>query len=350
MTEYEQYLQNFNRGQGAEASQGAETGYQSYLKGYEHNEKLTALKEEQALQAEASPVQLADPTSPVNLGKNMPLSLGITDRLSTATTLGLGDELGAGVNAGIDQIANTFGFDWGQGTMGDESFSQSYDRRVKSTRDRQEGFRQENPKTSLAVDVLGSLPATIATAGAAHPLVTQTALGATSGFGYGEGLGDSLQRAGEGGLLSFGLSSMGFAMQRPATQRVIAATADKALQAEKKLLSQRSTINNLKKKIYKSGERVPRSVKAESKAIDRRLAETQKAIGDSMVAPLDTVATSSVGSRLASGAKNLTSGIPMPSKAPNLLSQSFGTAGRLPDVSDTINDALNASLFKQGEL
>jgi hypothetical protein len=133
------------------------------------------------------------------------------------TSLGLGDEFGAGVNALIDT---------GTGYVGGETISEAYQRRLADARARQGQFTEDYPKTAFGTRLAGNVATGIATGGLGGNLVAREAvLGGIEGFGSGEGLEERLYGAGTGtafGVVGSKLGDwLGSVFQKPsASQRV----------------------------------------------------------------------------------------------------------------------------------
>jgi len=146
--------------------------------------------------------------------------LNVVESAAQGATLSLGDELGAGINAGLDVMGVP-----GSGSMGNESFGQAYDRRLGSTSERMNEFSQEHPIVDIAAKMAGG-----GTLGAGKTLLQQAAvqagLGGVESFGASEdkfteeGAIDTTIGTGVAGGLSLLLGKLG----RPARKLEDAST------------------------------------------------------------------------------------------------------------------------------
>lgn len=115
--------------------------------------------------------------------------LQVLESASQGATLSLGDELGAGVNAGLDYM----GFP-GAGATGNESLGQAYDRRLEETRARQNQFATDHPAIDFGAKLVGGAPL-----GGGKNLLQQVAVQA--GLGGAESFGASEDKFSEQGAI-----------------------------------------------------------------------------------------------------------------------------------------------------
>ena len=162
----------------------------------------------------------------------------LTDLIATGaesfgqgTSLGFGDEIGAGINSLIDV---------GTGYVGGESIGEAYNRRLDDARTRQAQFQETNPKTAFATQLAGNVATSIATGGVGSNLVAREAiLGGIEGFGSGDTLEDRVYGAGAGTAMGAGFSKLGdvfgSVFSKPsASQRIVDGISEVAERAEKK--------------------------------------------------------------------------------------------------------------------
>lgn len=118
-------------------------------------------------------------------------------------TFGLSDEIGSGLAAGAMAL--------NKGSLND--IGSDYNTGLDAVRSRQNAFEKQNPVTSTALQLVGGIPAALATGGAlsssfggsnlATRMLANGAAGAASGAAYGFGSGEGegrLQSAGQGAL------------------------------------------------------------------------------------------------------------------------------------------------------
>ena len=147
------------------------------------------------------------------------------------TSLGFGDEIGAGVNSVIDVAT---------GYIGGENVGDAYSRRLNDARTRQNQFREDYPKSAFGTQLAGNIATGIATGGAGGNLIArEAALGGVEGFGTGEGLEERVTQAGFGTALGAGFSKLGdvfgSVFSKPSSsQRVVDGISEVADRAEKK--------------------------------------------------------------------------------------------------------------------
>lgn len=193
--------------------------------------------------------------------------LSVLEAASQGATLSLGDEIGAGINAGLDYMGIP-----GAGSQGNESYTQAFDRRLQETRDRQNQFSVEHGAIDIGAKIAGGLPL-----GAGKTLLEQVAyqglLGGIESFGAsedkfsGKTTTDTAKGAGTSAAFSLMLGKLG----RPArklkdasrmTGRVSNEIADVAQRAEtvanKRLITRAAeTQTNTAKAIEAAQETIP---------------------------------------------------------------------------------------------
>jgi len=86
--------------------------------------------------------RLSNPTTPTT---DVGMASGIAGQALQGFTFGLSDEIGAGVGAAFDSVFT------------DQSFNNSFDKRVSDSKDKLKSFSEANPKTALAADIVGSI-------------------------------------------------------------------------------------------------------------------------------------------------------------------------------------------------
>jgi len=86
--------------------------------------------------------RLSNPTTPTT---DVGMASGIAGQALQGLTFGLSDEIGAGVGAAFDSVFT------------DQSFNNSFDKRVSDSRDKLKSFSEANPKTALTADIVGSI-------------------------------------------------------------------------------------------------------------------------------------------------------------------------------------------------
>ena len=113
---------------------------------------------------------------------------GTLESFAQGATLSLGDELGAGVNAGIDQLGQALGVDLGQGDSGSETMSQAFSRRLDETRARQKQFSTDEPVLDIGGRLVGGIGTSGLTGGGRLLAIAakEGGLGAIEGFGAAE--------------------------------------------------------------------------------------------------------------------------------------------------------------------
>jgi hypothetical protein len=135
------------------------------------------------------------------------ISSGVLTAANSAL-LGVGDEVGAGVNAFIDE-----GLNFGEGYT--DRLGSAYDRWLGTARRSTEQFAEENPKTAFGLEIAGGVSTGLAGAAKAGAMKAPSiasriirgaaggaATGAAAGFGYGEGgLENRAKSAATGGAI-----------------------------------------------------------------------------------------------------------------------------------------------------
>jgi hypothetical protein len=168
------------------------------------------------------------------------ITAGVIEGLAQGATTSLGEEVGSGVNAGIDQLGQLLGVDLGQGASGQESFGQAFDRRLGESRGRQRQFAGENRALDFGSRLLGGIAPSLATGGGTLGAIAakEAGLGALEGCGATE---DKFSAQGAldtaiGGTLS-GAATLGLGkLGRPSrmVDRVGQTISDVAERAEKR--------------------------------------------------------------------------------------------------------------------
>jgi hypothetical protein len=138
----------------------------------------------------------------------------IADPLAQGLTFGFADELTAGLNAGINTVANQFGAGTG------DDFMTAYTQMRDIGRERNEGYTKENPKTAMAAEIAGGLltgGASAAKTGvlkAGNKLKDIVKVGGTQGAVYGAGTSEAddlkglLQDSAGGAVLGAGTAAV----------------------------------------------------------------------------------------------------------------------------------------------
>jgi hypothetical protein len=152
--------------------------------------------------------------------KTAPLSkkdvtVGRAGAAADAVTLGLGDEFLSGVGAFFDTAVSKQGQAWMLPDAGD-TFSRSYDRRLKDLRGIQSRYAAYDPVENLAINVAAGIPTAIATGGGALTSVKTLApklgaVGQAAGVGalYGGAVGLGEGEGGVGNRLASGAVGAG---------------------------------------------------------------------------------------------------------------------------------------------
>jgi len=283
------------------------------------------LKQRRALKAQ-QPAQSAQ--QPSMSGGDLALS-GI-ETAGQQMSMGFGDEIGAGINAGIDQLGQTLGIDLGQGQSGNETLSQSYNRRLGSAKGRQANLQENYPEVYYPSAIGGAL--TLGGRGTA----INAALGGLEGFGSGDGMQDRFERGAIGTALGGTAAKLGDVIgsvfSKPSmSQRVVDGIGEIAQRAEaragKRLITKATrldsesgkTLENTLEKLPIAGEPTRR--------IKRNLAdELNASAARSIGAPEGKLTEDVLGNTL----DNIVSDLTTP------------TAGKMLEVGDDSVDAIQS--------
>ncbi len=139
--------------------------------------------------------------------RNTETALDAGTGFSQGATFGLGDEIFAGTRGLGNFIGNRF-------AGGNAALSDEYSDVLNKERERIVQSTITSPIASVVGNIIGQAPAVVAGLATGNPIAAQTAIGALSGFGSGEGLENSVDRAAREAGFSIAGGAAGKALQK----------------------------------------------------------------------------------------------------------------------------------------